>query len=158
MALIPRKVCMLLVMMAAICSVTCAAQRPDQCRSPQYKIADRRTTGKTSEVDLSVSIDPMSVNLRNLFAIACQLKVDFPGADLMRVDIFNNFAAAKRSDPIGGGDPGSRRNDSSNYIASYYLDHAKHEEHLVLWGDIRNCASNVIIDLPSKRPRSACDY
>ncbi len=135
-----------------------AGQSEGECRAPRYRIASTRAMIEQREVSLSVSIDPTRVSLRNLFALACQFRVDFPKASLVRIDIFNDFGAAKRSDPLGGGDPPPKRDDSPKYIASYYLDSTKREEHLLLWGDVRNCVDNIIIALPSKRLRSACDY
>jgi len=139
---------------------SCFAQQTDRvCHAPRYKVASLDTKkDKPGEVNISVSIAPKNVNLKGLFALACQLRRDYPKSDLMRVDIFNDFGAAKRDDLPIGSDPGPNHDDTSKYIASYYFDQAKGREHLLLWGDVRNCASNIVIELPSKRPRSACDY
>lgn len=160
MTMITHKSCMAVAMIVStFCSVAWAAQSSDECHAPRYTIASRRMAGKRSrEVNLAISIDPENISWRNLLAVACRLREDFRSSGLIRVDIFNNYAAARRDDVIGGGDPGPQTKDPKNYIAAYFFDRAKHEEHLVLWGDVRNCANNIIIDLPSKRPRSACDY
>jgi hypothetical protein len=136
-----------------------ASQAEGECHAPRYKIAGARATAEQPEVNLSVSIDPKSVSLGNLYALACQFRSDFSKADVIRIDIFNDFGAAKRDDPLPGGDPpSSRRDDSPKYIASYYFGRSKREEHLLLLGDVRGCTGNIIIDLLTKHPRSMCDY
>ena len=127
------------------------AQAPGgACGAPSYKVAYRYSEG-TKEVAIAVSIDPRDVTLHNLLALACQFRADFPDAETIGVNIFNNYEAGRKADVHGVEEGGGQRRYRAAFIAYYHLDRPKGKDVLTLVGDPRHpCGNDIDINLKNR--------
>ncbi len=126
-------------------------QRPQSaCGAPKYRVAYRYSDG-SKDAAVAVSIDPQYVNLRNLLALTCEFRGDFPDAETVGVNIFNNYEAAKKADVHGVEERAGERRYLDAFIASYHLERSMGKEILTLVGDPRHpCGNDIDIDLRNR--------
>src|SRR6476646_11504185 len=68
----------------------------NQCGSPRYKVS--LTYSETNDTAaLAISIAPRDVTVKNLLALACQLRADYSKRAVLLADIFNDDEAAKHT-------------------------------------------------------------
>jgi hypothetical protein len=121
----------------------------DTCRAPKYKIAD--THAQTSQLEaIAISIKPMDVTVRNLFALACKLRVDYPTQVEVEASIFNDEKAAKNTPVYGIENP--KGSNEAAYLARYYLNRQKGIETLTLTVDPDYpCGRDIQVDLKQNK-------
>ena len=99
---------------------------------------------------MAVSIKPRDVTVKNLLALACQLRTDYSGRSVVLVSIFNDHEAAKHTVIYGVEIP--KGNKVAAYIGSYRLDRPKGIETLTLPVDVDHpCGNDIEIDLRNKK-------
>jgi hypothetical protein len=119
------------------------------CNAPKYKIAQDYSQASEAKA-FAISIKPRDVTVRNLLALACQLRVDYPTEMQVAADIFNDERAAKYTTVYGIENP--KGSNKAAYLANYHLDRQKGIETLTLAVNPNNpCDNDIQIDLKSKR-------
>jgi hypothetical protein len=122
--------------------------KDSQCGAPTYKLA--LTYSQSPElIAIAISIKPRDVTVRNLLALACQLRADYPAEGEVGAEIFNDDQAAKHTTIHGV--ENSKGDNKAAYLASYHLDRQKGIETLTLAVDPNHpCDNDIQIDLKSK--------
>lgn len=129
------------------CPVVLAAQGAGRglCGAPKYKVAVV-VSEKPESQEMGISIQPKDVTIKNIFALACQLRADYPKKIVVGADIFNDEKAAKYTHVYGV--EFSKNSNETAYLASYTLDRQKGTETLTLAVDQQDpCGHNIKIDL-----------
>jgi hypothetical protein len=123
--------------------------KDSQCGAPTYKLA--LTYSQSPElIAIAISIKPRDVTVRNLLALACQLRADYQAQGRVGAEIFNDEQAAKHTTIHGV--ENSKGSNAAAYLASYHLDRQKGIETLTLAVDPNHpCDNDIQIDLKSKR-------
>ena len=99
---------------------------------------------------LAISIAPRDVTVKNLLALACQLRADYSKRAVLLADIFNDDEAAKHTAIHGVENP--KGSNAAAYIGSYRLDQKKGIETLTLAVDPNHpCGNDIEIDLKDKK-------
>jgi hypothetical protein len=135
----------------SLLSVACyAAAKPEGggvCNGPGYKIA-RRYSGKGETASLAISVNAANVTVRKLLALVCELRTDYSQEGQLRVDIFNDYEAARWTNPHSVEDVPQKGNSIDAYVAYYYLDREKAKETLTLVVDPGHpCGNDIDIDV-----------
>lgn len=142
-----RKVLLLCMWACGVSSLVSAGQNGvgSPCHAPKYKIA--KVDARTDQLEaLAISIQPKDVTIKNLFAVACQLRADYAAQAEVGADIFNDEKAAKYT-PIYGVEFPKNSNEAA-YLGTYYLNRQKGIETLTLAVDQQNpCGHNIKVDL-----------
>jgi hypothetical protein len=141
-----KSVLVRLCLFAITPSVLARPNRQSKCGAPTYKIA--RVDSQTNELEvIAISIRPNDVNVKNLLALACQFRSDYPSQPDVEASIFNDENAAKHADILSV--TNSKGGASlAAYIAYYYLSRRKETETLTLVVDPDNpCGHDIRIDL-----------
>jgi hypothetical protein len=134
-------------------SASAAAAKPraenNRCDAPKYQVP--LVYSQTSEqTALAVSIKPRDVTVKNLLALACQVRKDYPNASIVLADIFNDHDAAKHTSIHGVENP--KRSNEGAYIGYYRIDRNKGIETLTLAVDVNHpCGNDIEIDLVNKK-------
>lgn len=130
-----------------ICSAAIAGpgRTPASCGAPKYKVAEVDAQTTLLEA-IAISIQPKDVTVKNLFALACKLRSDYPTQVEVEASIFNDERAAKKTPILGIEYP--KGSNEAAYLASYYLNREKGIETLTLTVDPDYpCGHDIQIDL-----------
>jgi hypothetical protein len=142
-----RRVALVAFCLFSSCGLAIAAQgaKASGCGAPKYKVA--KVDAHTDQLEaLAISIRPKDVTIKNLFAIACQMRADYPTQTEVGADIFNDEKAAMYT-PIYGVEFPKNSNEAA-YLGSYHLNRQKGVETLTLAVDQQNpCGHNIQVDL-----------
>jgi hypothetical protein len=127
-------------LLAVIPSLIAGPRAKDsQCGAPTYKLA--LTYSQSSELRaIAISVKPRDVTVRNLLALACQLRADYPAEPEVSANIFNDERAAKYTTiPTMLAVENSKGSNPAAYLATYHLDRQKGIETLAV--DPKNLAT-----------------
>jgi hypothetical protein len=139
-----RLVSMCVLIMSPL-TITMASGQAEHCAAPKYKVAVAYSVAKELEA-IAVSVKPKDVTVRNLLALACQLRVDYQNQVEVGAEIFNDEDAAKHTNIHGV--ENTKGSNEAAYIGSYYLNRSKRIETLTLAVDPNHpCGHDIQVDL-----------